>query len=107
MELSKSNYTVHIDIDLEELIPAYLEKRRKDIQTIEAALGSDDFETIRVIGHSAKGSGAGYGFDLITEVGAQIELAAKAQNQALIRDNLETLADFLDHVVVIFDEEDV
>ncbi|MGP7818829.1 Hpt domain-containing protein [Niallia sp. 01092] len=105
MELTKELYTVHIDIDLEALIPGYLEKRQKDIQTIETALHSDNFETIRMIGHSIKGSGEGYGFDLITEIGAQIELAAIEKNQVLIQKSLETLADFLHHVVVVFYEE--
>jgi DNA-binding NarL/FixJ family response regulator len=58
---------VKIDRDLEDLIPGYLEKRLADVTSIREAAGKNDFEMIRVLGHTMKGSGGGYGFDRITE----------------------------------------
>ena len=52
----------HLDPDLRDLIPGHLENRQKDVTTIKNALKAADFGKIRVLGHSMKGSGGGYGF---------------------------------------------
>ena len=57
--------TLHIDPGLEEIVPGFLENRRRDVQTLETALQQNDLNTIRVIGHRMKGDGGGYGFDVI------------------------------------------
>ena len=37
------------------------------------ALEQSDLETVRVLGHSMKGSGASYGFEGLTTIGASLE----------------------------------
>ena len=59
---------VRIDKDLEDLIPGYIKNRHNDIESMHTALESGDFENIRILGHSMKGSGGGYGFDEITTI---------------------------------------
>jgi len=46
----------HVDPDLRELIPGYLQNRRKDIKAIGAALKGADLLKIRTLDHSMKGS---------------------------------------------------
>ena len=58
-----------MDEDLGDLIPGYLENRKKDVVEILNCLNRRDYETIRSLGHKMKGSGGGYGFDTITEIG--------------------------------------
>jgi histidine phosphotransfer protein HptB len=96
---------VTIDIDLEDLIPGYLGNRQKDIRSIEAALDQGDFEGIRVLAHSMKGSGGGYGFDGITEIGAALEKAAIGRNAPSIREELTRLTDYLSKVEVVYEEQ--
>ncbi len=60
---------VQVDADLEDLIPGYLQNRRQEVDSILQALENQDFEAIRVLGHTMKGTGGGYGFDAITEMG--------------------------------------
>ena len=55
--------SVYIEPGLEEIVPGFLENRRRDVQTLETALQQHDLNTIRVIGHRMKGDGGGYGFD--------------------------------------------
>jgi len=98
-----SKIIIHADIDLEDLIPGFLENRRKDIIEIERLLASDDYETIQRLGHSMKGSGGGYGFDEITNIGMHIEQAAKEKNAAWIHIQLEALSRYLDCVEVVYD----
>ncbi len=92
---------VAVDEDLLELIPGYLENRRHDIGEINNALVQDDFETIRSLGHKMKGSGGGYGFDAISDIGRALENAAKDRRAQEIRDQLERLQYFLDNLELI------
>ncbi|MBW2650004.1 MAG: Hpt domain-containing protein [Deltaproteobacteria bacterium] len=98
-----SKIIIHADIDLEDLIPGFLENRRKDIVEIESLLASDDYETIQRLGHSMKGAGGGYGFDEITDIGTHIEQAAKEKNAVEIATQLEALSHYLDCVEVVYD----
>ncbi len=95
--------TVKIDSDLEELIPGYLENRHKDIQSIKDNLGSEDFESIRMLGHSMKGSGGGYGFEYVSEVGKCIEEAAKVSDVDSINAQIANLEDYLSRIEVVFE----
>lgn len=93
----------HVDIELKELIPGFLENRRKDIQSILKALDQDNYETARVLGHSMKGSGAGYGFDPITDIGRSIEQAAKNRNPEEIRKWVGELLNYISRVKVVYE----
>lgn len=93
---------VKIDPDLAELIPGYLENRTQDILHILEALERADFETIRTLGHGMKGSGGGYGFAAITEIGKAIETAAKEGNAGAIREGVESLRSYLERVEVVY-----
>lgn len=91
-----------IDAEIEDLIPTYLQSKQQDMQTIRDALTCGDYEKIRLLGHSMKGSGGGYGFHRITEIGADIEHAAKEQNAAVILEQIRELAKYLDRVEIEF-----
>jgi len=91
------------DPDLEDLIPGFLQNRRKDVEKLHECLQMQDFESIRVLGHSMKGAGGGYGFDDITGYGARIEEAAKAQDAAVISAAATALASYLERVEVVYD----
>ncbi len=90
-----STTVVRIDRDLEDLIPGYLEKRFADVASIREAAGKNDLETVRVLGHTMKGSGGGYGFDRITEIGRQLEEAAKTGDKEAIITGAAELERFL------------
>ncbi|HNS14238.1 MAG TPA: Hpt domain-containing protein [Syntrophorhabdaceae bacterium] len=95
--------TISIDKDLEDLIPGYLENRRRDIASIEEALRKNDFETIRILGHSMKGSGGGYGFAAITEIGKRIEEAAKNMDKKVIMEQVEELSTYLHNIKITYE----
>ena len=101
--MDKQKIIIHADPDVKELIPTFLENRRKDVEEIARLVSSENYERIRLLAHSMKGSGAGYGFDLITEIGAEMERAAKAMNASDIRAWLQKLSDYLGRVEVADD----
>ena len=94
---------VHVDTDLQELIPGYLANRQGDIQAMREALEQGDYETIRILGHSMKGSGGGYGFDTITEIGSALEQAASGRDPDEIRRCVGELLTYLERVQVVYD----
>ncbi len=94
---------VHVDPELADLIPGYLANRQKDIVAISGAIEKRDLETIRILGHSMKGSGGGYGFDAITDIGAALEKAAQEGREEVIRREIIRLEDYLRDVVIVCD----
>ncbi len=98
----KEKIIVQVDPDLEELIPRFLENRWKDVLSIDDALKAGDYETIRVLGHSMKGSGGGYGLNAVTDFGTLLEEAAKVQDPAAVSDALGRLSDYLQRVEVVY-----
>jgi HPt (histidine-containing phosphotransfer) domain-containing protein len=94
---------VRIDAELKELIPQYLSNREQDIKKIEDALIRSDFGLIQSLGHSMKGSGGGYGFDMITEIGAEIEQAAKSLDKNSIITNINRLKNYLRRIEIHYE----
>jgi HPt (histidine-containing phosphotransfer) domain-containing protein len=102
LSAQKDKIKVRLDPDIQDLIPGFLENRKKDVTAIRTALASGDFTTITVLGHTMKGDGGGYGFDAISEIGAILETAGKQKDAEKIRQGLDRLADFLERVEVVF-----
>jgi HPt (histidine-containing phosphotransfer) domain-containing protein len=99
---TESRITVYIDPGLEEIVPGFLENRRRDVQKVETALGQDDLNTICVIGHRMRGDGGGYGLDAISTIGEGMEQAAARQDKEAIRRHLSSLVDFLARITVVY-----
>ena len=83
---------VHVEALLEELVPGYLEDRKKDVEAIVAACGHGDYDTLWVLGHDMKGSRGGYGFDPISDIGRSLEHSASEQNLEEVRNLVGELA---------------
>ncbi len=92
---------IHADPGLRAVIPAYLDKRREDVRAILAALEKLDYEMIGELGHKMCGTGGGYGFPRITELGTSIHQAAKERNSSAIRSQVGELSRYLQQVEVI------
>ncbi len=93
---------VNVDSDIEDLIPGFLENRQEDVKSIYDALKKEDYETIRILGHSMKGAGGGYGFDEITDIGRLIEESAEGKNQEEIKKWVINLSNYLDRVEIVY-----
>ncbi len=104
-EMTEQNgkIVIRVDHDIADLIPGFLDNRRKDVVKIADALSRGDFEVPRILGHSMKGAGGGYGFDAITEIGAAIEAAAKAADPGSIREQVGKLETYLNSVEVVYE----
>lgn len=92
---------VSVDPEIMDIVPGFLDNRKKDVMSMLEALENGDYETIRMLGHSMKGSGGGYGFDTISEIGNSIEQEAKNRNVKGIRRNIEELATYLERIEIV------
>jgi HPt (histidine-containing phosphotransfer) domain-containing protein len=99
---AENGITLYIDQGLEEIVPGFLENRRRDVQTLEAALQESNLAQIQLIGHRMRGDGGGYGFDAISTMGAALEQAAAREDRDAIRRHIAELIDFLDRVIVVY-----
>lgn len=70
--------------DLQELIPSYLAKRRRDAIKLLKMAPENDFEPILVLAHQLQGSGTIYGFPDFTRLAAALEAAAELKDPALV-----------------------
>jgi PAS domain S-box-containing protein len=77
------------------LVPVYLASKPKQIEDARAALALNDFDPVRRFGHNLRGTGAGYGFPRIEEIGAALENAASEKDEESIRMQLEALSRFV------------
>lgn len=94
---------VRVDSDIKDLIPDFLENRRKDIQSLQEALAHQDYDSIQGRGHKLKGMGGGYGFDAITDIGRCLEEAAMEKNAEKIRHQLACLEHYLACIQVVYE----
>ena len=102
--MSEEKITVTIDADLEDLIPGFLENRKADLSNLQACLDNSDFDSIKSTGHSLKGVGGGYGFDRISEIGAELEQAGLNQDGSKVSELLAAYTDYLNRLEIVYEE---
>jgi len=91
-----------IDADLKPLMERFFNNSRQDVDTMRQALARGDMETLRRMGHTAKGTGYGYGMRTMGDIGTALEAAAKASDAPGCGEAIEYMARYLDTVVVEF-----
>ena len=62
------------------------------------ALDRADFEVVTILGHNLRGSGGGFGFQAITDIGAGLEQAAEGADTDASRKWVGELSSYLDRV---------
>jgi HPt (histidine-containing phosphotransfer) domain-containing protein len=93
---------VEIDRELMPVVPEYLENRHRDCAKIEQLLGTGDMESIQILGHCMKGSGGSFGFDEISDIGEDLELAAQVTDVEGIKSAVVRLERYLARVSVAY-----
>src|SRR3984885_2319301 len=94
--------TIAISEQVMALVPQYLASKEKQIEEARAALASRDFGPIRRFGHNLKGTGRGYGFPPIEEMGKEIEQAAAQADPSRVADQLDALHKFVSESAAAF-----
>ena len=91
------------DADLDDIIPGYLESKGEECIQLKQLAKQGSFEEIRSIAHGMKGSGGCYGFQVISDIGRDMEIAAKAANLADVLAQVDALQSYLGRVEVRYE----
>lgn len=94
------NTTVYIDSELKDLIPGYIERMHQTIGKMREMCDQGNFDGIRVLGHNLKGSGGGYGFQKVSDLGKNIEHAAASEDPRMVLQFCRELESFLENVII-------
>jgi HPt (histidine-containing phosphotransfer) domain-containing protein len=97
------HYTVTVARDLEDLIPAFMSNRRKELDTLRVALAAADFEQLRQLGHRMKGVGNSYGFSHVSTLGKHIEEGARSGDRSALEARIGEYAEYLAKVQIVFE----
>ncbi|MBI2469297.1 MAG: response regulator, partial [Candidatus Rokubacteria bacterium] len=100
---SRERIRIRVDRELEAVIPEFLENRRQDVRSLREALERGDFETIRLLGHRMKGSGAGYGCEAITQIGELLDQAGRNRAAEEVRKGIAELDAYLGRLEIAYE----
>lgn len=83
------------DPEYRELITYYLNYLRESLSTLKDGWAERNYSVIERFGHNIKGSGGVYGFHDISELGEQMEQAAKDEDESKTGELVEKLESIL------------
>ncbi len=72
--------TLSDDEEMRDILEMFVDELPDQVSALQEALQSQDLSCLRDHAHQLKGAAGGYGFDIITEVAAELEASIK-QNQ--------------------------
>lgn len=101
--MTDRQHTVIVPKDIADLIPVFFENRKREVETLRAALAASDFEQLRQLGHRMKGVGNSYGFAKVSEIGKRVEDGARGTDPASIDACIREYADYLARVQVVYE----
>ena len=78
------------------LVPGYLLKRQRDLNTLRDAVQRGALAEIQDIGHRLAGSGSTYGFDSLSDLGRALETSAENEDDEAISRLIAALEGFLE-----------
>ena len=84
-----------IDQDIADLVPQYLQNRRREVSELRMLLETGDFEKIQNLGHRMKGNAKSYGFEPLGKLGSHLEEASRLKNSNEVKGLIEEIGLFL------------
>jgi hypothetical protein len=89
---------LHVEPQLKELVPGFLENRRRDLERLRQALHAGDLAAIRDVGQNIRCFSRVYGLEELTALGEEIRCAAEECSTPRIVHLQGQLADYLSRV---------
>jgi len=93
---------ITVKSNLKDLIPGYLDNRQTELEQLDGLLEAADFVTISGVGHNMKGIGIPYGFQYISDLGLEVETAAKTSDIDKLQLLLNQYKTYLDELEIVY-----
>ncbi len=84
-----------VERSIHDLVPAFLNNRKREVETLRRALVMSDFDLVRQVGHRMRGVGGSYGFDFVTLLGRRLEHCSAVRDTVLLGELVEEYAEYL------------
>ena len=101
--MAEKAYTVTLARDFQDLIPEFIENRRRELQALRGALAAGRYDQLSELGHRMRGIGTSYGFDRVSVLGGQIEDRAAAADREGLAACIDEYAGYLARVRVVYE----
>ncbi len=85
---------------LREMAPEFLRRQRSGLLAVAASLKNGEFDPIQSFAHNMKGCGKSFGFPRLSELGREMERAAKDRDAETLRRRMVELREYLTEVDV-------
>jgi HPt (histidine-containing phosphotransfer) domain-containing protein len=102
--MAPDDLEVVVPAGVEDLLPTFLENRRKELDALQGAVSCRDLATVLHIAHRMKGVGEPYGFSAISSLGMEFHRAAEQANTPELISLLSRYGSYLREVRVSFEE---
>jgi CheY-like chemotaxis protein len=90
---------VHIDDpEIAPLVPQFIEHRKAEVVMYREALAAGELSRIQSSAHKMKGTGRGYGLDVVTRIGGELEFAAHEKDVPRMSALIDELDAYLQRV---------
>ena len=83
----------------------YLTRRQTEVAQLKQSLNEESFELALMIGHRLKGHGETFGFPRISNLGIEMELAAKEKDKEKLRSMVDLLDENVEENIKAFSKE--
>ena len=101
--MAEQTYTVTLARDFQDLIPEFIENRRRELAALRGALAAGRYEELSELGHRMRGIGTSYGFERVSILGAQIEDQAGTADREGLAARIAEYAEYLARVKVVYE----
>lgn len=95
IQIDASQLIVHPDPEIKDLVPFFLNNRRKELPDLERLVKERSFEEIRRLAHTWKGICRPYGFPFLEKLSRELEVAAQIEDENQIHVVCEAIKEFL------------
>ncbi len=95
-----SDIRVEVPDFVRELAPEFLRRQRYGLLSVASALKEGEFQSIQSFAHNMKGAGQSFGFEYLTDLGRQMEMAAKDRDAGALSKQFTSLKEYLTSVDV-------
>ena len=96
--MENQEHEVKVGRHLADLIPSFMDSRRKELEALNAAFSRGDGEELRKLAHRMAGFAASYGFERMARLGTELEAAARRGDHDAVASLLLSYDDYLRRV---------
>jgi CheY-like chemotaxis protein len=86
------------DAEIAPLVPTFIEHRKAEVAMYREALSEGELGRIQSSAHKMKGTGRGYGLDVVSRIGGELEIAAHEMDVPRISALIDELDAYLQRV---------